>query len=162
MGKTWMWLNGYQDSIIDFDSTFKKALHLILGIDYSQDPKCEARRLEPNQKVYRDYRKEYPEEYEQQIIFWYNIAVSYAKATNKLLLVSDLCLLRECHNDFHCIYTINKETFIERCKQRNDYNEKSFLWKNNIDIMLDALRHSNSYPTERIYECNGYISDYIH
>ena len=80
-------------------------------------------------------------------------AVEEAKATNKILVVSDMLMLREFEKDFDKVITISKDLFIKRSKLRNDYNDNTESWKNNIDKTLSLV------PKEKLFYTSKYFSD---
>ena len=69
-----------------------------------------------------------------------------------------MILLREFAEDFDKVITMSKETFIERAKQRNDYNpgpEGTEGWKNSLDTAISKIDKSKLILT------NKYLSDLL-
>jgi hypothetical protein len=143
MGKTHVWKANGRVWMIDFDSTFKLALYEFMGL------KTHAQR--------KEFRKTHNAEYEQMVLSYFQSAVDYCKEHNLMLFASDMCVLREWHNEIDLVITMPEDIFIKRCKQRDDYNESSHRWKANIDRTIKDVLGKVSLLFINDEEC--YLSD---
>lgn len=141
IGKTF--LRQSNSNVIDFDSDYKSRIN-------------EKYNLPEGFKARNKWREDNKELWNKEIRQLWTEAKKESKETGKILLVSDILMLREFAEDFDKVINISKETFIDRAKQRNDYTEgNTEQWKSSID---EALKNIDS---KLIYITDKYISDLI-
>jgi hypothetical protein len=126
--------------ILDFDTDYKKYVNLKYNLEEGND-------------VRNEWRKTNAELWNNEMRSLWEQAKLDSKNQNKKLVVSDMLFLRENSSDFDKIITTDKETFIDRSKQRGDYNDNTESWKNNIDIAISNI------PKEKIISTNLYFSE---
>jgi len=124
IGKTYA--REMRNDLLDFDEDYKAringAFNLPLGF-----------------QARNKWRSDNPELWNTLIQGYWAEAVKESQTTGKHLLVSDMMMLRLFSHDLDLIINISVETFIERCKLRNDLNDGSMSWKANIDSALIGL-----------------------
>jgi predicted NAD-dependent protein-ADP-ribosyltransferase YbiA (DUF1768 family) len=144
IGKTELRKNGRTD-IIDFDSDYKTEINKKFN-------------LPEGFKARNAFQKSNKEEYNQAVRELWGKAKEEAKRTGKTLLASDMILLREFASDFDKVITMSKETFIDRAKQRNDFNpgpEGTEGWKNSLDKEISKV------PVSKVITTDKYLSDLL-
>jgi hypothetical protein len=144
IGKTELRKNGRTD-IIDFDSDYKTEINKKFN-------------LPEGFKARNAFQKSNKEEYNQAVRELWGKAKEEAKRTGKTLLASDMILLREFASDFDKVITMSKETFIDRAKQRNDFNpgpEGTEGWKNSLDKEISKV------PVNKVITTDKYMSDLL-
>lgn len=131
------------NNIIDFDSDYKPRINKKFN-------------LEPGHKARMDWRKNNEKLWNEAVRELWKEAKEEAKKTNKILVASDMILLREFANDFDKVITMPSSTFTERSKQRNDYKPGDTEdWKNKIDIEVSKI------PSNKVITTNKYFSDLL-
>lgn len=139
IGKTF--IRESRTDIIDFDSDYKPKINEKFKLAEGLSPRNE-------------WRKNNPEDWNNIVRQLWKEAKAESKSTGKILVVSDMLMLREFPEDFDKIINISEKTFVERAKQRNDYTKgETENWKSNIDKTLSNIDSS------RIYNTEGYFSD---
>ena len=144
IGKTELKKNGRTD-IIDFDSDYKTEINKKFN-------------LPEGFKARNAFQKSNKDEYNQAVRELWGKAKEEANRTGKTLLASDMILLREFASDFDKVITMSKETFIDRAKQRNDFNpgpEGTEGWKNSLDKEISKV------PVSKVITTDKYMSDLL-
>ena len=142
IGKTYVKEKGRKD-VIDFDSDYKSKINTEKG-------------LAPGFKARNEWRKNNQEEWKTLVRKLWKEAKEEAKKTGKILMASDMILLREFSKDFDKVVTISEKTFVDRAKQRNDYTKgDTESWKYNLDTEI------NKIPKEKVIYTSKYMSDIL-
>ena len=136
IGKTH--LRNSREDIIDFDSDIKPKINEKYG-------------LEDGLEARNEWRKANPELWNEEMRILWEEAKILAIQQNKKLVVSDMLFLKEFAEDFDKIINISKDTFINRSKQRNDYDDNTESWKNNIDNTLKNVKSSKIINTDKYF-----------
>jgi len=134
------------DKVLDFDTDFKPKVAELLGLPKEKQ----------NSQGLNEWRNDSnKEEYERVMREVWQEAIAEAKATNKMLVVSDMMFLRENSKDFDKIITTSKETFIERTTNRGDDVTNLESWKSNIDKTISSIEQ------DKVISTNKYFSELV-
>lgn len=129
------------NNIIDFDTDYKIKIN-------------EEFNLSKGFKALNSWRVNNEDIYKDRVRKLWKDAVNESKKTGKILVASDMLLLREFEKDFDKVITISKDTFINRAKQRNDYTQgETENWKNNLDNTISRVDKNKIIVTDK------YLSD---
>lgn len=130
------------DKVLDFDTDFKPKVAQLLGLPKEKQ----------NSQGLNEWRNDSnKEEYERVMREMWQKAVAEAKATNKMLVVSDMMFLKENSKDFDKIITTSKETFIERTTSRGDDVTNLESWKSNIDATISSVEQNKIISTNKYF-----------
>ena len=141
LGKTF--LRNLTENIIDFDTDYKSKINT----KYNLEEGFEARNA---------WRKQNSDLWDKEVKSLWKQAKAEAKKTGKILVASDVILIKEFSKDFDKFITTSEENFVKRAKQRNDYNQGSTeSWKKTIDTNLKTVDNSKLFTTDK------YLSDFI-
>lgn len=101
-------------------------------------------------------KKEDLQEWEDYVTEWWNRVKKDAQRSGKRILVSNLPILRMFPQDFDKVLTMTQETFIERAKQRNDYEQgETEDWKNSLDEAISKI------PFDKVFTTDKYLSELL-
>ena len=135
-GKTWLYQQGRTD-IIDFDSEYKNKLGNL--------QEREALKKQIGKKAYNDKLDQLFEQAKQEAI-----------SSGKKLLVSDMHFLRDRQSDLDVVTNISDSEFIERSRQRGEFDEANKQeWKNSINKVMETV------PSEKVINTTGYLSNLL-
>ena len=136
------------NNIIDFDSQYKPAIKLnianALGINIIDLTSDVLNKFKENDPRYIGFLDEAWEKAKQD-----------AKSKNKKLYASDMLTLQNHASDFDKFINLDKDTFVQRSIQRNDYNDFTETWKDKIDVLL------NNVDQSKIIQTNKYLYDLL-
>lgn len=149
IGKTTLKNSRLGDSIITLDDDYNAKIREFI------EP-----RLKEGQTT-RDYKREAPEEYKQELLRIYDDAVARANAENKRFFFSDQVLLKALDEagrleEIDKVLNIGEEEFVERNRDRGELDDTNTRdWKKGIDTYLSKL------PDRTVDVGRSYLGDIL-